>query len=346
MTHSSIREKAAQWLIELDTSDNVEDRWPDFEAWLNENPEHRAAFVSLEQAWSAVEDLKAFHVNEGTLRTDPLFSQEPKAALLRRPWKSGRVVTSAFVLAALAYALSVTPPAKWTQPPVAAAAAWKTYSTDYGEQKLAPLADGSVVELNTNTQVRVNFTAARREAVLEQGEVLLTVKHDPQRPFLVTAGSARVRALGTTFSVWRKSDDETVTLVKEGRVQVTAPAHPALEVPAQHTATASSRGVQVDAIEPARMNRKLSWRNGQLAFKGETLDEVVAEFNRYNLTKLKIDDPDIARQRIGGTFSSRDPTGFAELLEHTFGIRHVLEGPDGSQPQVIHLSGAIQSARQ
>jgi transmembrane sensor len=345
MTHSSIRDKAAQWLIELDTSENIEERWPEFETWLNERPEHRATFVSMEQAWSAVDDLKAFHVNEGTLRTDPLFSQEPKAVLLRRPWKSARVAISVIALGTLAYALSVMPPAKWTQAPEEVAA-WETYSTDYGEQKSALLADGSLVELNTNTQVRVNFTQTRREAVLEQGEVLLTVKHDPRRPFQVTAGSASVRALGTTFSVWRKSGDETVTLVKEGRVQVTAPAHAAQVVLAQQTATASPRGVEVGVMDPAKMDRKFSWRNGLLAFKGETLEEVVAEFNRYNRTKLKIDDPEIGRQRIGGTFSARDPEGFAELLEHTFGIRHVMEGPDGSQLQIIHLSRPIHSARQ
>jgi transmembrane sensor len=240
---------------------------------------------------------------------------------------------------AVAYAAALFQPLKST-PVLVQGASWERYETDYGEQRPVRLADGSLMEMNTNTQLRVNRASSGREVALDQGEVLFSVRHDPEHPFLVRVGTASVRALGTTFSVWRKSDAETVTLVKEGKVQVTESPNPPEVVSSLHTATADSSGVHVAAVEPAKIDRMLSWRKGDLAFKGETLAEVVAEFNRYNRTKLKIDDPRIARHRIGGTFSAKDPVGFAVLLQHTFGIRHVLEAPDGSQTPIIHLSSA------
>jgi transmembrane sensor len=339
MTQSRIRRKAAKWLIELDTAQNIEEHWPAFEAWLDENPEHRAAFTSMEKAWKAVEDLQVFHVKHKTLLKEPLFSPQRKPSLFHPPWNSPWLAGAAVMMLAFAYPAWVLYQMKSTPTPVQAAS-WERYATDYGQHKPVLLADGSTIELNTNTQLRVNRASSGREVVLDQGEVLFAVRHDPDHPFLVRVGTASVRALGTTFSVWRKTDAETVTLVKEGGVRVTEPAYPSKVVLAQHTATAGPSGVQVTAVEPAKMNRMLSWRKGELAFKGETLAEVVAEFNRYNRTKLKIDDPRIAQQRIGGTFSANDPAGFAVLLEHTFGIRHVLEAPDSSQTQVIHLSSA------
>jgi transmembrane sensor len=340
MTQSCIKREAAKWLIELDTAQNIEEHWPAFEAWLDENPEHRAAFTSMEKAWKAVEDLQVFHVKHKTLLKESLFSPQRKLSVFHRSWNSPRQLAGAAVMV-LAFACTAVVLHQMKRAPAPVqAASWERYATDYGERKPVRLADGSTMELNTNTQLRVNRASSGREVVLDQGEALFAVTHDPEHPFLVRVGTTSVQALGTTFSVRRTGNAETMALVKEGKVQVTETAYPPKMVLAQHTATAGPSGVQVTAVEPAKIDRMLSWRKGQLAFKGETLAEVVAEFNRYNRTKLKIDDQRIAQKRIGGTFSANDPAGFAVLLEHTFGIRHVLETPDSSQTQVIHLSSA------
>jgi transmembrane sensor len=339
MTQSSIKRAAAKWLIELDTAENIEEHWPAFEAWLDEKPENRAAFASMERAWRAVEDLKVFHLQRKTLDTDPLLTRQLNSSVFRRSWWSPWVVSAAVVLLAFAIGVALWRSVKLT-PAAVEAATWDSYTTDYGERKSAQLADGSKVELNTNTKLLVNRASRGREVVLDQGEALFAVEHDPDHPFLVRMGASSVQSLGTTFSVWRKSDSESVTLVKEGRVRVTSPAYPPQVVLAQHAATVSASGVRVEELDPEKVERKFSWTNGKLSFKGETLEEIVAEFNRYNRTKLKIDDPLIAQRRIGGIFAASDPKGFAELLEHTFGIRYVLEAPDRSQVQVIHLSSA------
>jgi len=104
MTPRSIKQMAAHWLIELETAPNIEDRWPKFEAWLNENPQHRAAFASMERAWEAVEELKVFHLRAGTMHADPLFKLKPTAPALR-PWKYSVALIAMLALIALACAL-------------------------------------------------------------------------------------------------------------------------------------------------------------------------------------------------------------------------------------------------
>ncbi|MDI1364487.1 MAG: FecR domain-containing protein, partial [bacterium] len=64
----------------------------------------------------------------------------------------------------------------------------KTYQTDIGERVTAHLDDGSTVQLNTDTRLRVRFRLGERRLELVKGQAFFDVAHDPRRPFLVTAG--------------------------------------------------------------------------------------------------------------------------------------------------------------
>jgi transmembrane sensor len=58
-----------------------------------------------------------------------------------------------------------------------------------------------------------------------------------------------------------------------------------------------------------------------LTFDGATLAEVAAEFNRYNLRKLQVTDPEIADLRIGGSFQSSNEEAFLRLMTEAYGLR-------------------------
>ena len=340
MKQSRIEREAARWLIELDTASKPEEQWPEFEEWLRQGPEYEAAFKSMEEAWKAVEELQVFHINHANQLKGPLFT--PRR---RRPWIMEIAGNHGFVTVAVAVVMALVlggiyhafQSRRWT--PVASAA-WQTYMTDYGEYKRVQLADGSIMQVNTNTLLRVNRASGGREVALDRGEALFDVKKDPDHPFLVLVGKASVTALGTKFAVWRKTDSDAVTVVKEGKVRVTQVSAPPEVASNDQIATIGPDGVKVAKADPDKIDRMLSWERGVLNFQGETLKEAVEAFNRYNLTKLEIDDPTIAGQQIGGIFKVRDPLGFAELLGPTFGIQYVLETIKNSPDQVIHLSRA------
>jgi transmembrane sensor len=118
------------------------------------------------------------------------------------------------------------------------------YSTDIGEQRTLALTDGSTVELNARTKIRVAYTDQTRTIELLEGQALFKVAKDPNRPFVVGSDGTRVRAVGTQFDVYKKSNGTQVTVV-EGRVALTVPASGVLgvsglsrEVPTAHRGSA------------------------------------------------------------------------------------------------------------
>jgi len=97
-----------------------------------------------------------------------------------------------------------------------------TFTTDTGEQRFVKLVDGSTMELNSRSRVRIRFSDGERDVDLLEGQALFHVAKDPTRPFIVHSGSTLVRAVGTQFDVYRKASGTTVTVV-EGRVAVLSP---------------------------------------------------------------------------------------------------------------------------
>ncbi|MDY6922868.1 MAG: FecR domain-containing protein [Pseudomonadota bacterium] len=207
-------------------------------------------------------------------------------------------------------------------------AAGQRYNTRLGEVKVTPLADGSVMTLNTASRVVVSFSDTQRSIQLIEGEALFDVARDPARPFLVVAGEARVRAVGTSFTVRRLGDAPVEVLVREGIVEVSrgpaAAGGRPLRVAANTRAVASSSSaapVATMPVEPGLVRRELAWREGRIAFEGETLAEAAAQFSRYSETRIMIDDPAIAAEEITGLYQANDPVGFAQAVASSFGLR-------------------------
>jgi len=97
-----------------------------------------------------------------------------------------------------------------------------TFVTETGEQRFMKLSDGSTVELNSQSRVRIRFSGHDRNVDLIAGQALFHVSKDATRPFIVHSGSIQVRAVGTEFDVYR-TDSGTVVTVVEGRVAVLSP---------------------------------------------------------------------------------------------------------------------------
>ena len=95
------------------------------------------------------------------------------------------------------------------------------YVTAVGQQKSIEMSDGSTLQLNTNSQVEVSYNNSYRNIRLIQGQVHFDVAKNPELPFRVYAGSGRVQAVGTAFTVYLKDKDVDV-LVTEGRVALAA----------------------------------------------------------------------------------------------------------------------------
>jgi transmembrane sensor len=208
------------------------------------------------------------------------------------------------------------------------------FKTDVGEVRRVLLSDNSSLLLNTASRVSVRMTSTLREVQLAEGEALFEVARDVDRPFIVRVGNISVRALGTAFSV-RAFDSKTQVTVEEGTVELSAGNRAAAQIPtrlsANETASETDRGIQVRAVSPEEIVRRLAWRDGRLAFAGESLARAVAEINRHNRRLIHIDDPALAARPVVGLFRTADPAGFARTIATALGVESV-EGVDG-----IHL---------
>src|SRR6185312_12212955 len=122
-----------------------------------------------------------------------------------------------------------------------------TYATSIGGHESIMLADGSRIELNTDSAIRLADSAHARNIWLEKGEAYLQVTHDASRPLTVFAGNRRIVDLGTKFVVKRGTDQLEVAVL-EGRVSLDAgntSGAQATVLQQGETAIASASGVSI-----------------------------------------------------------------------------------------------------
>jgi len=197
------------------------------------------------------------------------------------------------------------------------------YKTPVGGTASVPVADGSQVILNTNSAIRVSLTNMERHVELDHGEAYFEVAKDPARPFVVSAGNKRVVAVGTKFSVRRLGNDIQVS-VTEGKVRIEeepflAGARESMSLVAAGN-VATTREGSILVKHDTGVEESLSWRNGYLTFREDTLRDAVAEFNRYNSRKIVIEDPTVGAIRLSGKFRTTEYEAFVRLLEGGFPI--------------------------
>src|SRR5579872_7056555 len=295
-----IEEEAAGLLARLDKEPANATLQAQIDQWVAADPRHEVAYLRLKAAWRELD------------RAAAVGSRENANWWLRAEVVPPRRRT--YQIAAAAAAVTAVCVALWwrhTAPPRAPIA----FSTPVGGYTRQTLEDGSTVELNTQTAIEVAFDAPARRVRLLRGEARFHVSKDAHRPFLVEAGSRRVRAVGTDFTVHMKPA-ETEVLVAEGRVAVELLSHQqaATFVDPGQLASVTSQGVLVTTLPPAQVAARLSWDRGVLVFSHEKLSIVAAELNRYNTLQIHVADPTAAAMQLGGTFTATNAEAFIGLL--------------------------------
>lgn len=206
--------------------------------------------------------------------------------------------------------------------------AWRTeqVATPADRRATVELADGSRVELDTDTRLAVSRHLRSRRVVLETGRALFDVQPSAWRPFTVEAGATQVRVLGTAFDVRRQSEEVTVTVVR-GRVAVTG---------TDGTTTLQADGQvrthagRLDAPTAVNSANATAWRQGQLVFQRAPLPEVLDEIARYSGRPVRLGDASLARLEVSGVYRTANAEALLALLPGILPVR-VEAGPDGER---------------
>lgn len=278
------------------------------DAWLAESDTHHIAYLRQCAVWNATGRLAALRV--------PIRPRPPSAKVGR--WLFLRPAAAVALVAVIGTASFA----------YFRGAADAIYETPVGGHEIITLRDGTRIELNTNTALKLGHGADRRVTLL-RGEAYFDVHHDSTHPFTVTASTYRVTDLGTKFSIRASSGEIRVSLL-EGSA-VVAPLEGAQSAKSAilwpgDVVTASARKFTLNKEPIARIATGLAWRHGQLTFKDTTLAEAVAEFNRYNAKKIQLSDTEIGRLKINGTFQAENSELFAASVQELFGLRNSKNG--------------------
>ena len=205
-------------------------------------------------------------------------------------------------------------------------------STRIGEVREVPLDDGSVVTLNTSSEVAVKYSKELRQIHLLQGEALFDVAKNKDRPFIVLAGNTQVRAVGTSFSVSMLPRRPIQVLVREGVVEFKRADNPARALPVRVSAnmralSSRSNPIVAASVPQESVKRDLVWQYGQIAFNNESLIDAANEFARYNEVRIVV-DPAAGGRTITGLFAASDPIGFAKLAATALGLHMQVDGSE------------------
>lgn len=366
-----ILEEASAWFI--DFNENQVDRAgrEAFNAWLRRSPECVRAFLQVAAFWEdagafkkwskvdtesliarALAERNVFHLrslsrdrsiarNVKTVvrpHTGTVSAAENGTAQSNPVTVKGRGRAAGWLVAATVLLMVGASVGTWYAGYVA-----PTYVTGIGEQRSVTLEDGSVVELNVRSRLRVRFTEKQRLVELLEGQALFSVTKDPERPFVVTTVETHVRAVGTQFDVYRKRGGTVVTVV-HGRVAV-GPVQANVRGGAPGQRSWGSKGADgrtlgqklpevlvaageqvtvtpsvVPPPSPVDTGVATAWTEKKLVFDSAPLSEVVEEFNRYNRRQLVIRDPQLLDFHVSGVFPSTDSSRMLAFLRQRFGV--------------------------
>ncbi len=304
----AIEAAAVRWVARLDRTPDDPDLALEIERWCMENPRHAGALLRTRAVWSGID---AGDVDDVPI--DAIFETGPSVSRRRVLAASGGLAIAAAAVGAI-----------WlgTRGDTALA-------TAVGERRIAKLDDGSTIVLNTASRTHVRMTPEQRSVALDDGEAWFAVAKDHARPFIVSAGDVRVRAVGTAFAVRRHVGRAEVT-VTEGRVRVWSVAAPERFVTldaGKHAMVADVSGTSDTIVSDAKPAETLAWRKGEIVLDGMTLGDAAAEFNRYNTRELSVEAP-LADRRIVGWFRTDDIEGFARSAAAMTGARIERDGSD------------------
>lgn len=314
-------EAAAAWRMRIQTNPACEHE-PEFLAW-QADPLNRVAMNDTQEAWHAFDGHGAAP-EVMALKRDALARAHRAASRRWVPRPGWAQAMAASVLIAIALGAGVI--VLLRQP--------TTYSTEIGERRVVTLDDGSHLSLDSDTEVHVRYSRDTRELALERGRARFDVTHDSARPFVVTAGSQTITAVGTSFDVERIGTEVLVTLL-EGHVVVSPAiihslplAEPVVKpTPVSPLPVSLAAGQRLVAarddhpvITETNLQTAAAWESGTLVFNDEAIIAAVARVNRY-ATKPIIVDPSVEGLRISGVFKAGDVSAFIEAVTNYFPVQ-------------------------
>lgn len=354
---SALLAEAARWFLRLEQSEATSETFVEWQRWLNAAPEHRRAYEQIEET---VLQLGRIPAQPALPAADDVDRDAYQGEQPVSQWREALRGDESFDAAQVASARGAERPRRWLPAAIATAIAliaagagwfWArfehvarpetyAYRTLPGERRTVELREGSRVTLDANSVLTVRLGPDQRSLTLERGEAFFQVAKDANRPFVVRAGTTRVRALGTAFNV-RMSGDRTVVAVTEGEVEFVADVPVATSAP---VSSATSRltaqvvageglsfvdGGSLQTLSPREAPLATAWLKGRRQYRNEALRYVLADVDRYTGHKIRVADDATGDLRFTGTLNLENSDAWLRGLSVALPVTMTRE-PDGA----------------
>jgi transmembrane sensor len=297
MPDRKVFEAAASWYVQFQSEPMSQDDQIAWRRWLESDPAHKVAWEQMEQLQRSLGGL----------------SPDLTRRVLSAPQQRRQVLKLLLAFAGTGYV-------GWNiQQHTSLKDMWADYRTPVGQRRHVELADGTHVELNTETAIDVSFDSQQRLIRLRDGEILIrTGKRGDTRPFYVETRDGRVQALGTRFVV-RQLEHGTRVGVLEDQVSI----QPARSLTSPILLKVG-QGLDFDTerVSPTRIypQTEAAWVDGQLVVLDARLGDVIKELARYRSGVMQCDEQ-AASLRVSGAFRLDATEAVLANLQTTLPIR-------------------------
>ncbi len=336
-SNSDIEMEACAWIAQLETGDLTAEDLAAYREWMSRSPVHRDEIRKLAYLSNEINILAEIapslkNAIEGHNRVTKKHSIHPVKVF---SYVSMGVMLVVGLISWQGYFASHQ--IEQVAPVV--------ISTNIGNHRDVKLSDGSIVNLNTNSKIEIDYNNHRRKVRLLKGEAFFQVVHYPDRPFIVYAGEKSIRAVGTAFIVKLQPKSFEVT-VTEGRIELTQTAtinmdvievgrlqkqKPDLNIEKKLKPIMLSAGETVvyknsqkeiiGDISQTEIERKLAWQEGIIDFSNMALVDVVEDLSRYTSLKIEIADPELRGLKFGGVFRMDEIESLFDALDSGYNIK-------------------------
>jgi ferric-dicitrate binding protein FerR (iron transport regulator) len=164
-----------------------------------------------------------------------------------------------------------------------------------------------------------------REVFID-GEAFFDVKPNPDKPFIIHAGNAQVKVLGTSFNVCAYPNTETVeVVVKTGKVQVNN-VNPesgneykeVILVPGEKGTLYNSTNVLEKALNPDP--NYIAWKTRDLVFNEVPLKEVFKDLEKVYHVEIQVSDPKLNDLLLEAQFDHKPVDFVLNVIQITFDL--------------------------
>lgn len=315
-------DSASDWIVKLDRGLTADEEIA-LQEWLQADTQNHDALMEMTRLWDKMDAM--------TRLTD-LFptAVNPQLSTSKQLWQQYGAIAASFVLATMLGVWALLGDGLFSD-----SLGDNVYQTAVGEQSNIMLPDGTKIVLNTNSKLEVSYSNNARLLQLHQGELHVSVAKDPERPLSVIAAGQVVQAIGTEFNIEITDQQKIELVVTEGKVKVGVQQPPeqtasnpepqflsvdALTVSAGEELMLGESNQAITEVSADDIAVKLSWRSGNLIFRGESLEEAVKEVGRYTSVEFVFMNEDLKKMRVAGLFKAGDVEGLLATLRENFDI--------------------------